>query len=227
MHQNRGLGQKTRALAAHQNKRACCRMNTWRAENMQVLYSLVQNWIFARPLLRRPKRLKDIVATQMASLVHLQGNIFSWCLWLGGMLVAAKCMNYICTACSTPGIVGTLWKEHMTGSLNQWVLYSMCSTEFLPGLPWEVWGDPKTLWQPRCSFIAASSGNVFSWCLWWGVTPVAAKCMNYICCTCSTPELYNGHAVEWTYGWLTTGKFFTALCNTELLPGLPRRPKKL
>ncbi len=42
-------------------------MNTWLAENRQVLYSLVQYWIFARPLLRRPKRLKDIVATQTAS----------------------------------------------------------------------------------------------------------------------------------------------------------------
>ena len=41
-------------------------MNTMAGwEQGEVLYSLVQYWIFARPLLRRPKRQKDTVATQM------------------------------------------------------------------------------------------------------------------------------------------------------------------
>ena len=48
------------------NQHAVERTHGW-LRTRQVLYSLVQYWIFARPLLRRPKRLKDIVATQMAS----------------------------------------------------------------------------------------------------------------------------------------------------------------
>ena len=64
------------------NRHAVERTHGW-LRIRQVLYSLVQYWIFARPLLRRLKRLKDIVVTQMASLVHCLGNVFSWCLWWG------------------------------------------------------------------------------------------------------------------------------------------------
>ncbi len=45
------------------NRHAVERIHGW-LRTRQVPYSLVQYWIFARPLLRRPKRLKDIVATQ-------------------------------------------------------------------------------------------------------------------------------------------------------------------
>ena len=48
------------------NGHAVERTHGW-LRTRQVLYSLVQYCIFARPLLRRPKRLKDIVATQTAS----------------------------------------------------------------------------------------------------------------------------------------------------------------
>ncbi len=49
------------------NGHAVERTHGW-LRTRQVLYSLVQHWIFARPLLRRPKRRKrHIVATQTAS----------------------------------------------------------------------------------------------------------------------------------------------------------------
>ncbi len=52
-------------------------MNTMAGwEQGEVLYGLVQCWIFARPLLRRPKRQKDIVATQ--TWLHFEFFFFFW-----------------------------------------------------------------------------------------------------------------------------------------------------
>ncbi len=86
----------------------------------------------------------------------ISGGMSSLSVFDRGKLVAVKCMNYILATCSTPGIVGMMWKEHTTGAWTS-AFSTACAMLNFCQATLEKAQEIQRLWQPRCGFIGLPS----------------------------------------------------------------------